>query len=172
MGAEGANHGGRVQRVHVNAELNGQVALDQRRQPARGDGARVGGQGEHAGVLPVQLEVVRAHLDRARRHQIGQATPAQRQQPLVTRQAARKIGARLGRLGRRAQGRCAPVPVGLFGADDENGVVGDLTLEALGTSLLGRPASVRQLGVAQAGQTPRLQPRTAQVARRLVATRH
>src|SRR6516164_1896494 len=56
--------------------------------------------------------------------------------------------------------------------DDEGGVVGDLTVEALRTRLVRCPTTVRKLGVTQAGQATRLKPGTAKVARRLVAARH
>ena len=58
---------------------------------------------------------------------------------------------------------------GLLGADDESGVVGDLTLEALGTEPARAPSIGAPTGVAQAGQAPGLQPGAAQVAGRLVA---
>ena len=101
MGAQGADHGRRVERSHVDTQLDRHIALYQRREPAGGDSARVGGEGQYACVLAVQPEVVVIDIARARRHQIGQGAAAQRQQALVAGQAPPGgEAARLGRLGR------------------------------------------------------------------------
>ncbi|MBV9173562.1 MAG: hypothetical protein JOZ81_26150 [Chloroflexi bacterium] len=150
VGGQSTDHGGRVEWPHVDAEFNRQIALDERRQPAGDDRARVGSQGEHARVLPVEPQVVLAHLHRARCHQVRQGAAAQRQQVLVAGQAAPRLGA--ARLRRPHRGDRCRWAAWAVGADDQGGVIVDLALEALGTRLLGRPAAVGQLGVPQAAQ--------------------
>src|SRR5262249_43096587 len=48
-----------------------------------GDRARVAGDDEGAGVLVIEAQVVAGHLDRSRRHQVGDRAGAEREAALV-----------------------------------------------------------------------------------------
>src|SRR5258708_27100674 len=72
--------------MHVHADLDWVLELQQRREPAGRDGTRVADDCQHAGVLILQTHVVACHLDRRRRKKIGQSTCSAGEAALLARQ--------------------------------------------------------------------------------------
>src|SRR6266851_6761157 len=72
--------------MHVYAYLDGVLELEQWREPARRDCARVADDDQHAGILVLQSHVVACHLDRGRRQQISQCACAAREAAFFARQ--------------------------------------------------------------------------------------
>src|SRR5260370_17439079 len=72
--------------MHVHADLDWVLELEQRREPAGRDGTRVADDCQHAGVLVLQTNVVACHLDRRRGKKVGQSTCSAGEAALLARQ--------------------------------------------------------------------------------------
>ena len=61
----------------VEAQLDGQVAVDERLEPTRGNRARIGGDRQHTRVLAIEPQVVWSDFPAGRRNQVGQCARAE-----------------------------------------------------------------------------------------------
>ena len=68
--AEQLDHTRRFKRVDVEADLDRMLEFQQRRQPARDDGAGVADDHKHARILVLQSYMVTRDLYRSRREQV------------------------------------------------------------------------------------------------------
>jgi hypothetical protein len=100
---EQLDDGGRLERMDMDAELNGLFEFDPRSQPAGADRARVTGDGHHARELIFEAQVVARNLHRRRRQQIRHRAPAEREAAFVCGQRLHLVGMRSGRTTRDTQ---------------------------------------------------------------------
>ena len=84
--AQQLDHTGRLERVDVETDLQGMLELDERREPAGRDAARVADHDQHARVLVLESNVIARDAGRRRRQQVGQRACAEREAALFVRQ--------------------------------------------------------------------------------------
>ncbi len=89
--AKQLDNAGRVQRMNVKTDLDRVLELEQWREPAGRDRARVTDDDQHARILVFQAHVVARDLDRRRRQQVSQGAGATREAAFFARQRLRGV---------------------------------------------------------------------------------